>query len=201
MKALYSPRHRLLNRRSRPRQRPSLPAKAPTSNVYHEIAVEAWQVVAQWDLQTDEDEVVQAVRYGTPEGDPEHTQTLANPKSRITAATTGDASTGNRIANVSGLTQYYRDIGAYGDITPDDVSTATFTPAQPPPAYDCANGTAVTDPGVNRPLVHDCEALLAGKDTLRGTATLDWAAGTSIGTGRASPQATRPPGSSRWSCP
>ena len=39
----------------------------------------------------------------------------------------------------------------------------------------------MTDPGVNRPLVHDCQALLAGKDTLRGTATLDWAAGTSIG--------------------
>ena len=33
-----------------------------------------------------------------------------------------------RIANVSGLRQYYREIGAYGDITPDDGSTETFTP-------------------------------------------------------------------------
>ena len=37
-----------------------------------------------------------------------------------------------RIANVSGLGQYYREIGAYGDITPDDGSTETFTPSQPP---------------------------------------------------------------------
>ena len=125
--------------------------------------------------------MVHAARYGVPEGDPEHTQTLAKLKSRITAATTGDASTGDRIANVTGLTPYYRDIGAYGDITPDDGSTATFTPSQPPAAYTCASGTAVTDPGVNRPLVHDCEALLGAKDTLRGTATLDWAASTSIG--------------------
>ena len=40
-----------------------------------------------------------------------------------------------RIANVSGLTQYYRDMGAYGDITPDDGSTTTFTPAPPPPMH------------------------------------------------------------------
>ena len=32
----------------------------------------------------------------------------------------------------SGLTQYYRDIGAYGDITPDDGETTPFTPSQPP---------------------------------------------------------------------
>ena len=36
---------------------------------------------------------------------------------------------------MSGLTQYYRDIGAYGDITPGDGETTTFTPAQPPPVY------------------------------------------------------------------
>ena len=35
----------------------------------------------------------------------------------------------------SGLTQYYRDIGAYGDITPDDGETTPFTPSQPPPVY------------------------------------------------------------------
>ena len=65
-------------------------------------------------------------------------------------------------------------MGAYGDITPDDGQTTTFMPSQPMPALTCANGTAVTDPGTNRGLVHDCEALLAVKDTLRGTATLDW---------------------------
>ena len=144
------------------------------------IAVEAWQTVAQWNLQTDDEGVVQAVRYGADENDPEHTQTLANLKSRVTAAAAADAFANDRIANVSGLTQYYRDIGAYGDITPDDGSTATFTPAQPPPAMTCSRGTAVTNPAVNRGLVHDCQALLAGKDALRGTASLNWAAGTAI---------------------
>ena len=147
---------------------------------HNAIAVEAWQAVEQWDLQTDDDDVVHAVRYGVPAGDPEHTQTLANLKTRVTTAAAADDFADDRIANVSGLAQYYRDIGAYGDITPDDGSTATFTPAQPPSVPACANGTAVTDPGGHRGLVHDCEALLDGKDELRGTATLDWSAGTAI---------------------
>ena len=147
---------------------------------HNAIAVESWQAVDQWDLQTDASNVVHAVRYGVPEGDPEQTQTLANLTNRITKAATTDSFTDDRIANVSGLTQSYRDMGAYGDITPDDGSTATFTPAQPPAALTCANGTAVTDPGENRGLVHDCEALLDAKDTLRGTATLDWAADSAI---------------------
>ena len=72
------------------------------------------------------------LRYGVHEGDPEHSQTLADLKSRITTAAAADDFADYRIANVSGLTQYYRDIGAYGDITPDDGSTETFTPSQPP---------------------------------------------------------------------
>ena len=35
-------------------------------------------------------------------------------------------------------------------------------------------------PNANRGLVQDCETLLAAKDTLRGTATLDWATGTAV---------------------
>ena len=85
---------------------------------YHAIAFEAWQVLEQWDLQTDENDMVHAVRYGVPEGDPEQTQTLASLKSRITTAAAADAHADTRISNASGLTQYYRDIGAYGDITP-----------------------------------------------------------------------------------
>ena len=53
---------------------------------HNAIAVEAWQAVEQWDLQTDEDDVVHAVRYGVPASDPESAQTLANLKSRVTAA-------------------------------------------------------------------------------------------------------------------
>ena len=101
---------------------------------HNAIAIEAWQMVDQWDLQTDDQGVVHAVRYGTLEGDPEHTQTLANLTSRITEAAATDAFAGNRIGNVGGLNQYYRDIGAYGDITPGDGIDNPFTPAQPPPA-------------------------------------------------------------------
>ena len=96
---------------------------------HNAIGVEAWQAVEQWDLQTDDDDVVHAVRYGVPAGDPEHTQTLASLETRVTTAAASDAFADDRIGNVSGLTQYYRGIGAYGDITPDDGSPATFTPA------------------------------------------------------------------------
>ena len=102
---------------------------------HNAIAIEAWQAVAQWDLQTDGAGTVNAVRYGTPANDPEYSQTLANLKSRVTAAATTDSFADDRIANVSGLTQYYRDIGAYGDIAPGDGETTTLTPSQPPAVY------------------------------------------------------------------
>ena len=98
---------------------------------HNAIAVEAWQAVAQWDVQRAEDGTVNAVRYGAHEGDPEHTQTLVILKGRIATTT----ATATRIASVSGLNQYYRDIGAYDDITPGDNATTTFTPSQPPPVY------------------------------------------------------------------
>ncbi len=40
----------------------------------------------------------------------------------------------------------------------------------------CANGTVVPSPADNPGLVADCAALLAARDTLRGTATLNWSA-------------------------
>ena len=40
----------------------------------------------------------------------------------------------------------------------------------------CATGGAVPDAANNPGLVSDCEALLAGKDTLVGTGTLNWSA-------------------------
>ena len=140
---------------------------------HNAIAIEAWQVVDQWDVQT-VDGTVNAVRYGTYPGDPEHTQTLANLKTRITTAAASDAFATSRIANVSGLEAYYRQIGAYGDITPDDGETTTFTPAQPPPSLPCGNGTVVPNPGDNLGLVFDCRILLMLKGTLAGTATLNW---------------------------
>ncbi len=152
---------------------------------HNAIAIEAWQVVAQWDLQTDEDDTVNAVRFGAPQGDSEHTQTLANLKSRITTATTATSTSATmptRITNASGLTQYYRDIGASGDITRDDGDPATFTPAQPPPIPTCLGSAAVADPRLHPGLVRDCTILLDSMDTLRGTAALDWSAATTTAT-------------------
>ena len=44
----------------------------------------------------------------------------------------------------------------------------------------CSNGIAVPNPHENTSLVSDCEALLDAKDTLRGTATLNWSVSASI---------------------
>ncbi len=44
----------------------------------------------------------------------------------------------------------------------------------------CWNGTAVTNLSANPGLASDCTILLAAKDTLRGTATLNWSADTAI---------------------
>ena len=44
----------------------------------------------------------------------------------------------------------------------------------------CEQGAAVPDPSNNPGLVRDCAILLAAKDTLRGTATLDWNASTAV---------------------
>ena len=142
---------------------------------HHAIAVEAWQAVGQWAVVTDAAGVVQAVR------DPEHTQTLAALTSRITTAAGSDAFATTRVGTVGGLPGYYRTtLQAYGDITPEDGLTTTFTPAQPPPAPTCTNGTVIATPATNRELVADCEALLAAESTLAGTATLNWSSGTAL---------------------
>ena len=70
---------------------------------HHAIAFEAWLAVAHWDVVTADDDTINAVRVGAPEGDPEHTQTLANLTSRITTAAGSDAHATTRIGNVSGL--------------------------------------------------------------------------------------------------
>ena len=146
---------------------------------HNAIAFEAWQAVASWTVVTDDNNVVQAVRDNIPEADPEHTQALATLASRITTAAASDAHAATRVTTVGGLSTYYRDtLKAYADITPGDGETTTFTPAQPPPAPTCANGTVIPNPAANRALVKDCETLLAAGDALRGTAALNWSAGT-----------------------
>ena len=147
---------------------------------HNAIAVEAWQAVAQWDLQMGEDGVVNAVRYGALADDPEHTQPYTQLVSRIATSTASDAFAGQRISSTEGLEQYYRDMGAYDDITPGDGSTATFTPAQPPAMLTCGGTLASAGAGSGPGLTRDCTALLDSMDTLAGTATLDWNASTTI---------------------
>ena len=148
---------------------------------HNAIGFEAWQAVASWAVVTDDAGVAQAVRDDTPAGDPEHTQPLADLSSRITAAATTDAHATTRVTTVGGLQPYYRDtLKAYADITPGDGQTTTFTPAQPPAAPTCTNGTVIPNPGDNRELVKDCQTLLAAMDTLRGTATLNWSTSTAL---------------------
>ena len=66
--------------------------------------------------------------------------------------------------------------------TPPGVPTLipTAPRPRPPPVPTCANGTVISDPGSNLGLVYDCEVLLAAKDTLRGTAALNWSVDTAI---------------------
>ena len=53
-------------------------------------------------------------------------------------------------------------------------------PKEEPPATGCSNGTVVVDPEDNPGLVADCEVLLEARDTLRGSATLNWSVDTAI---------------------
>ena len=142
--------------------------------VHDNIAIEAWQSVAQWDLQTDDGEVLQALRYGVDGEHDEYSQTLANLKSRIATGATSDSFARERISNISGLNQYYQDMGAYSDISPGDGNLRTFTPAKPLATLSCAGASAVTDPATKFGLVRDCSILLGLRDELRGTATLNW---------------------------
>ena len=77
------------------------------------------------------------------------------------------------VSDANQLNSFFREAGAYAD--PDD------PPAQPPLVPVCASGTAVADPNTNRGLVYDCSNLLGAKDTLRGTAALNWSVDVAIG--------------------
>ena len=123
--------------------------------------------------------MLQAVRYNVPERYPEARQTLSNLTSRITTAAAGDDFVGTRIENISGLAEGYREIGAYDDIRPGDGDLSTFVPLQPLPVQTCTGSTSV---GTNADLylTRDCCILLDLKDTLAGTATLNWSKDTAI---------------------
>ena len=166
------------------------------------LSVEVWRAFAIWDVQQREDGTVIAVhpdrdlwRRLRPDDYQTHLSTLEMElpafKQAVTAAHQARVTEyGGRIgpsdaegiiqgaelpmliSNVDRLDEYYTAVGSYAH--PDG------PPAQPLPVPTCANGTVITDPGSNRGLVYDCEVLLAAKDTLRGTATLNWSVDTPI---------------------
>ena len=67
---------------------------------------------------------------------------------------------------------------AFEDITTNDLEELGLDFCE---AGECANGSAVEDPGDNPGLVVDCDALLAARDTLKGDGILNWSADVAIG--------------------
>ena len=64
--------------------------------------------------------------------------------------------------------------------TAQGVGTFYASTTGTPGASQCESGTAVSDPASNPGLVEDCEVLLAARDTLAGTGTLNWSASTPV---------------------
>ena len=162
-----------------------------------DVSAESWEVITMWgmwDLERREDGTVVAVhplRDAWKRARPDAYQTyrsmlemeLPTFKQAVTEAhqerltehggrTAADPIYPMLLTDAHDLTEFMESIGAYDH--PDG------PPVQPPAVYTCDNDTAVADSSTNRALVRDCSALLAGKDTLVGTASLDWAADSAV---------------------
>ena len=155
------------------------------------LNVEAWRSVGRWRIERKENGTLVAVHpernYRDAESrelyGPQLEMTLPDFKQAVAAADTARiAANGGRIRAEPGfpmlvsvanaLRTYYVEIGAYDD--PGN------PPEQPPPSYQCDDSTTVTNPGANRGMVRDCENLLLSKDSLRGSASLNWSANTAF---------------------
>ena len=155
-----------------------------------DLSSEAWRFLGYWDVQRREDSTVIAVH---PERDrwkdhrPDEFQTHVSALEMELPAFTQAVTAAHRarlteyegrigpetdlpmlVTNANQLRQYYTAVGAY-----DHPEGA---PARPPPAC----GLTVPGQDHNPGLMADCQALLAGKDALRGTATLNWSVDTVI---------------------
>ena len=156
-----------------------------------DLSSEAWRFLGYWDVQRQEDATVVAVH---PDRDlwrdvkPDSYETFRSALEMELPAFSQAVTTANQarvteydgrigadtslpmlVSDASQLRQYYTEVGAYAPGAP--------TPAQPPPPC----GLAVPDQANNPGLMRDCMTLLAAKDTLRGTATLNWSVDTAIG--------------------
>ena len=141
------------------------------------LSVETWEVNYTWDVERREDGTVVAIH---PFNESLEMELSALTQAITTAHQARVAANGGRIGADEGLPmletdanrlrQYFSEpkVGAYAPGVP--------TPAPPPPPC----GLAVPDQADNPGLMRDCINLLAAKDTLRGTATLNWSVDTPI---------------------
>ena len=154
-----------------------------------DVSSEAWEVFETWGVERQEDGTVIAVHRDR-DAWKHYTDDYYTYRSRLEMelpAFTQAVTTANQeriieyegrigadedlpdlITDANQLSQFYRDTGAYNH--PDG------PPPQPPPPC----GLVVPNQADNPGLMPDCFALLAAKDTLRGTATLNWGLDTSI---------------------
>ena len=156
------------------------------------ISVEAWQVFWTWDVERREDGVVVALHPYRDWFDVEtYRLYLEMELPALTRAVTAAhqarvAANGGRIGEDTGLPMLVTDANRlrqyFSDPKVGGYATGVPTPALPPAPYACTGGSAVSNPSTDRALVHDCEALLAAKDTLRGSASLNWEVGRAINT-------------------
>ena len=150
----------------------------------YSTSVEAWEVTYTWDVERREDSTVVAIHPYWFDSET-YCWLLERELPALTRAVTTAhqarvAANGGRIGedtdlpmletDANRLRQYFSDpkVGGYAPGVP--------APAPPPPPC----GLAVPDQGDNPGLMRDCMALLAAKDTLAGTATLDWSVDSAI---------------------
>ena len=102
--------------------------------------------------------------------------------SNLVADTNSTAISYSHTGLTAGTTRHYRvsAINSAGPGPASNTDSATTDAPEQAEADTCATGNAVSDAANNPGLVADCETLLAARETLRGTATLNWSADTAI---------------------
>ena len=153
-----------------------------------DVSAETWEVHFTWDVQQREDGTAIAVHphrdywsstYSYPSYQsrlemelPAFTQAVAAAdQARITeygGRTAADEGYPMLVTDANRLSQFMTDIGAYNH------------PEGPPVQQPAPCGLAVPEQADNPGLMRDCQALLAAKDMLRGTGSLNWGTGTTI---------------------
>ena len=155
-----------------------------------DVSTEVWEIIHVWDVQRRDDSTVIAVhperdlwRTLRPDDYQTHISKLEMELPEFTRAVTtahqarvteyggridADEDLPMLLTDANQLRQYFTAVGTYND--------TDHPPAQPPPPC----GIAVSDQATNPGLMRDCITLLAAKDTLRGSAALNWSVNTAI---------------------